>query len=481
MLKKITKLLTNNLGLKIVSVLVAVAVWLVVVNLDNPDKTQSFTIPIEVKNDEVLASQGKVYEVYRESDKATIYVTGKRTLMETLSPSDFKATADLSQINYEKSGDIKEIPVEVTAVRHEKDLTINQKTNNMLITIEDLSTKQFNISGDPQGTPAEGYAVGEVTVNPSLIKISGPQSVVSRVNRVAATINVEGATSDVSDSVAPVLYDENNEVIDPARLTMSHERVTVGVQMLGTKEVPVRCLTTGEPLDGYQFIHTEQAPERIVIKGLPTVLNIDDAINLTGAMGDVENSIDITPYVEALGVMLRNPEENKIAVRAIVERLEVKSFELPVADIEVRNLDEDYELKFGTGTITVQVRGRGEELTDFTAEGITATLDLEGIEPGDHNMEVQLKVADPYKVIGTVLVQVHVVDKNAEPEDGSPGLDDTTVPTGPSGGATGNPGDGSGSGGGSAGSGTDGSGNSGGTGNNNGNSNENDNEVTGNE
>lgn len=473
MLKKITKLLTNNLGLKIVSVLVAVAVWLVVVNLDNPDKTQSFTIPIEVKNADVLAKQGKVYEIYRESDKATIYVTGKRTLMETLSPSDFKAEADLSQIDYKKDGDIKEIPVQVTAVRHEKELVINQKTNNMLITIEDLSTKQFNISGDPQGTPAEGYAIGEVVVSPNLVTVSGPRSLVTRIKRVSAAINVEGAVSDVTDSVVPVLYDENEEVIESSQLILNHERVTVKVQMLGTKEVPVRCLTTGEPMDGYQFIELKYEPQRIMIKGVSSVLNniselqIPDAINLTGANGDVENSIDVTPYLEQLGVMLLNPEENKIAVKAIVERLETKSMELSVNSIEVLNLNEDYELRFGTGSVTVLVRGRSEALQDFTVAELIATLDLEGIEPGDYNREVQLKVPEPYQVIGTVTVQIHVVEKGTEPEEDSPGFGDQTVPTGPSGGSTGNHGGSTG-----------GSGNTGGAGNNNEN---NDDEVTGNE
>ena len=52
MCKKIIKLLTNNLGLKIASILVAIIVWLVVVNMDNPDKTVSFTIPVEVVGDD---------------------------------------------------------------------------------------------------------------------------------------------------------------------------------------------------------------------------------------------------------------------------------------------------------------------------------------------------------------------------------------------------------------------------------------------
>ena len=42
MLKKLKNLLTNNIGLKFLSVLFAMILWLVVVNIDDPDKTFDF-------------------------------------------------------------------------------------------------------------------------------------------------------------------------------------------------------------------------------------------------------------------------------------------------------------------------------------------------------------------------------------------------------------------------------------------------------
>lgn len=488
MFKKIMKLLTNNLGLKIVSILVAVIVWLVVVNMDNPDKTVSYTIPVKVIDDGSLAEMGKVYEVVNGSDVATIYVTGKRRLMDTMSASDFQATANLNHIDFESPSDIKMVPITISASRYEGELKIERRTVNMQITIEDLSTERLSIAGNPQGTPAEGYAIGEVSVRPNMIEVSGPSSLVSRVRRVAANVNVEGATSDVKDSVVPVLYDENDQVLESTRLKLNQERVAVEVQMLGTKEVPIRCLTTGEPVDGYVFTGLDYAPKTIAIKGAPSDLNgiseiviPGEAINLTGVVADVENSIDITPYLEALNVMLLNPDENKIAVRANVERLEVRTVDLPVSAIELLNVNEAYEATFGTGFVTVQVRGRSEQLASFNASGISASIDLEGVELGDHIMEVQVKVPMPYQVFGTVNVQVHVTEKGEEPGGDSPdggegegsagsnadgsgnnGGDGGSVSTGGSGVSGGTNGNGSGSSGGTGGNNS--SGVSGGTG-----------------
>ena len=46
MLKKITKLITNNFGLKILAVLFSIALWLVVVNIDDPKTTRTFTTTV---------------------------------------------------------------------------------------------------------------------------------------------------------------------------------------------------------------------------------------------------------------------------------------------------------------------------------------------------------------------------------------------------------------------------------------------------
>lgn len=431
MLRKIKKLLTNNLGLKLVSILFAVLMWLVVMNLDNPDKTQSFTIPVTVTNEDILTEMGKVYEVVNGSDVVTIYATGKRTLMDSLSATDFRATADLSQIDFQSPGDIKMIPVTITPIRYERELNIDRRTANMQVTIEDLSVEQFYISCVTLGEPSRGYAVGDVSASPNLVKVSGPQSLVSRIKRVVAAVNVSGAVGDVSDHVVPVLYDENDQEMGSSQLSLNQDKVEVYVQMLGTKEVPIRCLTTGEPADGYQFLELEYAPERIWIKGSPSVLNEiseivipGEAVDLTGATGNVANSIDILPYLNELGVQLRDSDENKVAVSAVVERLESKSVELPVSNIELLNLDDKYEASFGVSAVTVIVRGRSEELSKLNVSDIKASIDMEQVRPGDYNMGILVRVPSPFRQLGTATVLVHITELSGE-DGGAPGEEDS--------------------------------------------------------
>lgn len=63
------KKLTDNLGLKIGSVLFAALLWLLVTNINNPATTRRVNnVRVTIINGEVLTSQGKIYEVLDDSD-----------------------------------------------------------------------------------------------------------------------------------------------------------------------------------------------------------------------------------------------------------------------------------------------------------------------------------------------------------------------------------------------------------------------------
>lgn len=461
MFKKMMKHLANNPSLKILSIGIAVILWLVVVNYDNPEITKAYNIAVDILGEETLASWEQVYQVVGDNRMAAIRVTGKRKLLESLNSSDFRATADLSQVDFQEDGDVKAVPIRITMPkRYEDVLSYSQDTKNLLITLEDLATEQKVVKGTASGTPAEGYAIGDVDVNPNLISLSGPLSEVEKVSRIVANVNVNGLTEDVTMSVTPILQDENGKVIEDSRIKLSMDTVTVSVQILGTKTVTVECDTTGEPMDGYLFTGLEQAPDTVVIKGESEVLNNiysiripGEAINLQGATGDVENSIDITPYLPE-GVSLVNPEENKIAVKALVERLEMKNLELPVDQLETLNIQEGYEAIYNTSVIVVPVRGRSVELENLTEADIRASVDLNNLTPGIHRVTVDIILDARYQVVGMVTLQVTIeeigaADDEEDTENGDgngTGTDNGDAGSGGTGGAGNEGTDGTGSG-----------------------------------
>ena len=77
--------LTRNLDLKILAIVFAIILWLVVVNIDDPIKTQNFNgIEVQILNAQELESKGQCYEVLDNTDVVNVSVVGRRSVVERL-------------------------------------------------------------------------------------------------------------------------------------------------------------------------------------------------------------------------------------------------------------------------------------------------------------------------------------------------------------------------------------------------------------
>ena len=427
MLKKMMKHLVNNPGLKVLSLLLSVILWMVVVKMADPDANKSFSVSVEILNKNVITEMGKVPGVVGNSDIAMFSITGPRSYVEKMSSDDFKVTADLSQLDLNQDGDVKLVPIEITAKKNEKWITIMQRTVNLQITLEDLSEKKFVITPEVVGTPAEGCAIGAVEVVPNLLTISGPESIVSRISRVSAAINVDGVSSDVTDNVVPTLYDKDEKVIASDLLEMNQGFVIINAKILGTKSVPIHCQVSGTPAEGYEYRGLEYAPETVLLKGEASLLNSinainipEDVINIDGMREDTDVDIDLNPYLAEVGLSLVDETANRVAVRVLIEEKETKEFTLPVERINVAGLKEDHELTYSGTSVKISVRALKEDMDTLQTADINAALDVSELAAGVHTLQLNVTLpSNKFEVVGDVNVQITIEDKNAESEEDS--------------------------------------------------------------
>lgn len=431
MFRKMMKHLTNNPGLKLLSLLFSVVLWLVVVNIADPDATKSFSIPVEIINKDIITEMGKVPNVVGDTDIAMFYISGPRSYVEGMSSNDFNVTADFRQIDLSQEGEVKLVPIVITAKKNERRIEIVRRSVNMQITLEDRLEKKFVISAEAVGTPAEGYAIGNVEVTPNLLKVSGPASVVSQINRVGASINVEGVSSDVSDNVVPILYDNDGYVISSDLLEMNQSAVTIRAELLATKDVSVRCQVSGTPAEGYEYRKVECAPETVLVKGKAVVLNgintitiPADVVNIDGVMEDVERTVDIAPYLEQLGISMVDENSSQIAVTVTVERKERRTFDFSSENIKITGLSNDYEITYNADTIPLNIRALAEDMETLNVENIEALLDVTDLRPGTYTRPITITLpGDKYELMGLVSIQFIIVDKN----EGTEGTDSQPV------------------------------------------------------
>lgn len=92
------KMLTNNLTLKLLSVVAAIMLWLVVMNIDDPYTYRDFSpVQVTMLNENVVTDQGKVYKIEDGSDVISLRVWGKKSILRDLNIEDFTATADMQK------------------------------------------------------------------------------------------------------------------------------------------------------------------------------------------------------------------------------------------------------------------------------------------------------------------------------------------------------------------------------------------------
>lgn len=404
---KIKKALTANIGFKILALVFSIALWMIVVNVDDPEQTKTFTATVQVINENVLTDQGKYYTL-TDGNTVSFCVTAQRSVLERLSSSDFTATADMNYLE-----DDERIPVDITVNRYASSVRISAQRLYLKVEVGDEMDARFSIRGETTGDPADGFAVDEVSVVPNVISVRGPAEYVSKIESVRAYCDVTGRNMDTSETVVPVFYDADGKEVDTTRLQVSVDTVDVYVEIVSVKEVPIVVETSGSLADGLELTGITTDPATVMIKGesseLNRVTNITipaSVISLSDITQDLTTTVDITSYLPD-GVTLLDSQDAQVSVKVGVAGETTQEFDVPVDNISVRNLERGYTTSFSASTVKVSITALQSELSRLSANSITGYVDVSGLVPGTYNLPITMNLDEDYQV-GQATIQITI-------------------------------------------------------------------------
>ncbi|HIR70080.1 MAG: YbbR-like domain-containing protein [Oscillospiraceae bacterium] len=404
---KIKKALTANIGFKILALVFSIALWMIVVNVDDPEQTKTFTATVQVINENVLTDQGKYYTL-TDGNTVSFRVTAQRSVLERLSSSDFTATADMNYLE-----DDERIPVDITVNRYASSVRISAQRLYLKVEVGDEMDARFSIRGETTGDPADGFAVDEVSVVPNVISVRGPAEYVSKIESVRAYCDVTGRNMDTSETVVPVFYDADGKEVDTTRLQVSVDTVDVYVEIVSVKEVPIVVETSGSLADGLELTGITTDPATVMIKGesseLNRVTNITipaSVISLSDITQDLTTTVDITSYLPD-GVTLLDSQDAQVSVKVGVAGETTQEFDVPVDNISVRNLERGYTTSFSASTVKVSITALQSELSRLSANSITGYVDVSGLVPGTYNLPITMNLDEDYRV-GQATIQITI-------------------------------------------------------------------------
>lgn len=380
--------LTKNLGLKITSFLLAIGLWLLVVNIDDPVVRWTYLdVPVTIKNADVITNQGMIYEVLDGTDvipRVTVYAP--RSVGENISKSDIVATADMNTLN---SLNILQVEFSVPKVGSSKVSDIRGSTDSVHVSIENKKNVQKVLKTNIIGEAPEGYVVGNVTTDQNLVRVSGAESVVDRVE--SANINIDmntlsEFTSDITTSVPVRLYDEEGNEVEGSTLTKNPENVMITIEILSTKDVPLRFEVDGEPADGYGLtgmvssdVQTVRiAGRRSALNSMSEIVIPAEAFDLSGISEETTMEIDVCDYLPENVQMADKSTSMPVNVTIGVERETTTDYTLRAEDVRITNIPEGKtcELEGLEEEYTVSVTGIRSVMSNISAGDLEAVLDV---------------------------------------------------------------------------------------------------------
>ncbi len=180
------KILLDNWGIKLVSLVLAVTLWFYVTS---KGKTQmSLAAPLELRN--VPRGMAVMGDVPKDLD---IRIQGQERLLRDITIG--KKVFGILDLSSARVGD-NLFRVSPDGIRRPRGISVTHIAPfDIKIRMEPIMQKSMKLQAVLEGTPAAGYELIEATVVPAKITVEGPASVIKPLSGLRTMpISVQGAT-----------------------------------------------------------------------------------------------------------------------------------------------------------------------------------------------------------------------------------------------------------------------------------------------
>lgn len=413
------KIIFNNIGLKILALLIAVIVWWVVMNIDDPLVKKTINgVSVELRNDDNLIDKGYIYEV-ESGNVIAITVWAPESVAKELKSSDFIAYADLSQLS--PLTDTANITVECVKSDVKNDIKeITSKIQVVKLSIDNKQTAEVPVTTAIVGNPAENYVIGDISISQNKIDITGAASVIEKIVRAEIKYDVSNMMQSVNEMVTPVFYDENNNVVDTGAIQLSRNSLRLSVVINPTKWIGVTINPSVTVADDYKMVGYSLSFDQVKIAGtqesLANISAMDlpsDAIELTDVTESQDCVVNLANYLKASYKIVSGTTE--LTVHIDIEPMVVKSYIVRKNGIVVNNLGDGLEAQIEDSYIEVKVKAIQEVHDSFNMDVLNPNIDLKGYGPGEYEVPVILSEdLNNYILAGNVTVKVNITGDAVE-------------------------------------------------------------------
>lgn len=378
------------LALALVSLVIAVALWIAVTEAENPRREATFGAAIEVKPVNVPAGLA-VARI--DKPAVTLRISADERTLRKLTAADFVAEVDLSGVR--ESSD----QVVIARVVGRDDVAIVEVSPLIVtVTLEPEATKQVPVRANRLGAPPLGYTVTTIVASPETVRVRGAQSLVQLVDSAVADINLTGVQTDLRLQSTLTPRDAGGADIRRVRVEPANAEVRISVvQEVVSLTLVVVPELQGSVAEGYNLVSVNVDPPAIGVTGPLSVLQTlsrltTEPIDVNGLRVDTTRTLrlrlptGVQATRDSVNVLLRvAPAEGEVL--------------LTVAP-QVTGVGEGLKVTLQTSSISLRLRGPLPSLTPLGPDAVKATVSAAGLSEGVYVLSPAFSVPAPVRVAG---------------------------------------------------------------------------------
>ncbi|WP_287021173.1 CdaR family protein [Cohnella sp.] len=409
------KWLNHPTAMKLVALALGILLWAVVhfpeannMSATPPSQLQTKTIS-DVKVQYYGLDERSFVLQKIEPKTVKMVVRGTKSDLLKLGAEDYKVQVDLST---------------VTAGEHTLNLwanlprgidVVSLSPTSVTVFVEELQTKEFEAKVTVTGTPAQGYKAGTPILSPTnRVHVTLPESQMSRVDHVGASVSVEGQSKNIKNkSVKLQAFDKNGNVIEGAQIDPAVLEVEVPITN-PFKTVPLQFKLVGSLPSGLSISRFRPKTEQVTIYGPQVELDKIEFIEADLKLDDLTKSKEVTiPLTAPPNIMAISPTEVTVSVEVVLSQTRT----LQGLPVSIEGLADGLDVKItdpSTGVVDITLKGAPAMLDSLQPGDVDVVADLSGRGPGVHT--VPLVVNTPRFIDqagGNVSVTVEITDPKA--------------------------------------------------------------------
>lgn len=383
----IRKLIYNDKYLIIISVVLAIVIWIVTSMNLSPETTKTISVPVSVDLTGTAAEQLGIKCFGEESVDVDVTITCKKYLAKDITADNLNVYL---QTNTVTSNGNYDVPITVEARDNNSDFKITSYYPTVYRAYFDVEAERvmdIDIKYTKEDFIEEGYTMGIPMLSESSVTVKGPNTFVSQVTDVVATVNVnELLKTTTSMDIIPVALDSNGAKVSYIRLETVSNNLTVTIPVLKEMELDVATNFVGKP----GKINTDDINVSYSVNRVNAGV-LEDANITQAVIGNIDFSKlrpgenKFTFNVESLDslVILDSIDEIEATVTIPDDYIE-KTLWMNLNNVSIANAPAGYNTKAtALSSYSVTLVGREEDIQNISAANIKLTVDLSSLNKDD--------------------------------------------------------------------------------------------------